>query len=380
MKVLLTAASILALGAFAACGELPAESNVVDLRVLAVKSEPAGFLVDLNKLDAATDDQLRAQITALVVDPSGAMMPLEVVGAVGCPDYIDVITTASQQIQTTKLCPPPEATSGLPQELAEVLMTQPIAAPDPNPVPPEGQFGFEWTPTVSYGFTQQQIAAFFRADTSIYPPAVATSIELNKAFGLPAIVNLSFAVNGERVDAIKRVVYWPIVKDGELANKNPTLGDPMNPTAPQIRFYRHRDETTGVPDQEVLEMEPMISIAAGDKLYVEPNYVPGVGGTAESYTINVLNTATNTIEPKMVEKELLRFQFYATAGKFDPEMQFSELNPILVGGTLHTDAEWIAPKDLSTLPAGGGTVTVWLVTHDERAGSDWASRTFIVNP
>ena len=92
MKVLLTAASILALGAFAACGELPAESNVVDLRVLAVKSEPGGFLVDLNKLDAATDDQLRAQITALVVDPSGAMMPLEVVGAVGCPDYIDVIT------------------------------------------------------------------------------------------------------------------------------------------------------------------------------------------------------------------------------------------------------------------------------------------------
>ena len=170
------------------------------------------------------------------------------------------------------------------------------------------------------------------------------------------------------------------MKDGKPANKNPTLGDPMNPTAPQIRFYRHRDETTGVPDQEVLEMEPMISISAGDKLYVEPNYVPGVGGTAESYTINVLNTATNKIEPKMVEKELLRFQFYGTAGKFDPEMQFSELNPILVGGTLHTDAEWIAPKDLSTLPAGGGTVTVWLVTHDERAGSDWASRTFIVNP
>ncbi|HEY5449789.1 MAG TPA: hypothetical protein VIQ54_13630, partial [Polyangia bacterium] len=110
------------------------------------------------------------------------------------------------------------------------------------------------------------------------------------------------------------------------------------------------------------------------------NYVKGVGGTAESYTINVLNTATNKIEPKFVEKELLRFQFYATAGKFDPEMQFSELNPILVGGTLHTDAEWIVPKDLSTLPAGGGTVTVWLVTHDERAGSDWASRTFIVNP
>ena len=47
MKFLLRAIIVMAVGA-GACGELPAESNVVDLRVLGIKSEPAGFLIDLN--------------------------------------------------------------------------------------------------------------------------------------------------------------------------------------------------------------------------------------------------------------------------------------------------------------------------------------------
>ena len=108
--------------------------------------------------------------------------------------------------------------------------------------------------------------------------------------------------------------------------------------------------------------------------------MPGIPGTAESYPLNVRNADTGEITPRMVERELLRFQFYATAGKFDPEMQFSELNPILVGGTLHTDSEWLPPKELPELPSPGGIVTIWLVTHDERAGTDWASRTIIVTP
>jgi len=376
LKVLLTAASILALGAFVACGELPAESNVVDLRVLAVKSEPAGFLVDPNNPGAATDDQLRAQITALVVDPSGAGMELELTAAVGCPDYIDTITAASQQANASKLCPPPDAVNGLPPDIAAVLMTQPIAAPDPNPVPPAGPDGFQWTPTVSFGLSQMQIEAFFAKDTSTLPPAIAYSILLNREFGLAGIVNLSFAVNGQTVDVIKRVVYWPqLGYPGEHVNTNPTLGDPADPSVPQIRFYKHRDETTGNPDQPLPDdMPPRLSIAAGDKLYVEPNYLPAA---IDSYQIKILNTATNTFDTKVVDKELLRFQFYATAGKFDPEMQFSELSPILVGGMLHTDSEYVLPKEV---PGPGAIVTIWLVTHDERAGSDWATRTVIIDP
>ena len=86
------------------------------------------------------------------------------------------------------------------------------------------------------------------------------------------------------------------------------------------------------------------------------------------------------IETRVVDRELLRFYFYTSRGKFDPEQQFSELSPILTGGTLHTDSEWLPPTKPEDLPTGGEIVTIWLVTHDERAGTDWASRTFLLLP
>ena len=45
MRLAVATVSVLALGA-AACGELPNVTTVMDLRVLGVKCEPAGFLVD----------------------------------------------------------------------------------------------------------------------------------------------------------------------------------------------------------------------------------------------------------------------------------------------------------------------------------------------
>jgi hypothetical protein len=137
---------------------------------------------------------------------------------------------------------------------------------------------------------------------------------------------------------------------------------------------------TGNPDQMLPNDEvPMISIARGDKLYVEPNYLPG---TAESYQILVQKTDVQDFETEMrvVDRELLRFYFYTSRGKFDPETQFSELSPILTGGTLHTDSEWLPPKMHDDLPPEGEIVTIWVVTHDERAGTDWASRTIRLVP
>ena len=95
--------------------------------------------------------------------------------------------------------------------------------------------------------------------------------------------------------AIKRVVYWPRLKDEDKPdptvvqepNKNPYLGDPADPLVPEIRFYSHRDEATGNPDQPLPDdAEPTISISAGDKLYVEPNYFRRA---VESYLLRVSN-------------------------------------------------------------------------------------------
>ena len=87
------------------------------------------------------------------------------------------------------------------------------------------------------------------------------------------------------------------------------------------------------------------------------------------------NVDTGLVETRH-EHELLRFQFYATAGTFDPDMQFSEKNPFT--DVFHDDSEYVLPK-LDKIPADG-IVTIWIVVHDERAGTDWASRTIKVVP
>ena len=83
-----------------ACGDLDNITTVKDLRVLAVKSEPAGFLVPLDDPGSLTNTT--ATLTALVVDP---LRPSDILTLTGeaCPDYIDTITAASGQ--SSKLCP-----------------------------------------------------------------------------------------------------------------------------------------------------------------------------------------------------------------------------------------------------------------------------------
>jgi hypothetical protein len=389
LKVRLTTVAfvaLLALGA-GACGDLPAESNVVDLRVLGIKSEPAGFLINLQDLGSLTDADLTAQLTALVVDPSGQGMELQLTSAVGCPDYIDTITSASMQMSASgaKICPPPSATSAIPPPIGPLLTTTVIVPPDmPQSFQPDDAQMIQWEPVVSsgstgkqVGLTAEQVQAFVAPEDPNLPPALNTSLRYNRAFGTPGIVNLTFGVNGETVTAIKNVVYWPQLDyPGEQPNKNPTLGDSANPTAPKIRFYSHRDDVTGNPDQEYTDDVPEISITRGDKLYVEPNYKDAV----ESYRILVYNADTDSFDTRVVDRELIRFYFYTSRGKFDPEQQFSELSPILTGGTLHTDSEWLPPEKHDNIPTGGELVTIWLVTHDERAGTDWASRTILLLP
>ena len=382
MKFLRTAIAVLALGA-GACGELPAESNVVDLRVLGIKSEPAGFLINLDDLGALTDADLTAQLTALVVDPSGQGMELQLTSAVGCPDYIDTITSASMQMTASgaKLCPPPSATSDIPPPIGPLLTTAIIVPPDmPQSSQPDDAQMIQWEPGVSFGLRADQIQAFFAPPDPNLPASLNTSLTLNRAFGTPGIVNLTFGLNGETVTAIKNVVYWPALKyPGEQPNKNPSLGVAADPAAPKIRFYSHRDDDTGNPDQPLPDDEmPTFSISRGDKLYVEPNYPEAV----ESYRILIHNgeDPPDVFVERVVDRELIRFYFYTSRGKFDPETQFSELSPILTGGTLHTDSEWLPPAKHDDLPTGGEIVTIWLVTHDERAGTDWASRTILLIP
>lgn len=356
--------SLLALGV-GACGELPNESTVQDLRVLGVKCDPGGFLVNLDDPGAATEAELTATLTALIVDPIGGGQELTVT-AVGCPDYIDTITSAT--LQGSKLCPPASATSMIPEPIGSNLATAP--APGPPTANPIVAGGIEYNPTVSFGLTPKQIGAFF-SPTPTGIPALDTSISYNRDFGLPAIVNLTFGLGSERVEAIKRVVYWPRLDPAQQPNKNPTMGG--------IRLYRHRDDATGNPIDEidpVTDPTPTVSVSAMDKLYVQPIWSPGTT-VEENYLLKVNNIQAGQIETRVIERELVRFFFYASpAGTFDPLIQFSEENPITM--VFHDDSEYVLPK-ADEIPADG-KVTIWIVAHDERAGTDWISRTINVVP
>jgi len=361
LKFAITAVCGLALAA-GACGELPNPTTVQDLRVLAVKCEPAGFLVDLENPGGASQAALTAQITALVIDPLGGGQEMAV-SAVGCPDYIDTITSATQQ--GTKLCPPASATSMIPDPIGKNLATAP--APGPPTAAPIAPYGIEYNPMVSFGLTPEQIGAFF-SPTPFGVPAIDQSIAYNRDFGLPAIVNLTFDLAGEHAVAIKNVVYWPRLDAAQQPNQNPTLD--------AIRFFTQRDPTTGDPFNEIdpaVDPVPTVSVGAMTKLYVQPAYSDTA---AEPYLLKEKNVDTGVVETRMIERELLRFQFYATAGTFDPEMQFSERNPFT--DVFHTDSEYVLPKP-EKIPADG-IVTFWIVVHDERAGSNWASRTIRVVP
>src|SRR4051812_8334978 len=332
----------------------------MDLRVLAIKSEPAGFLVNLDDPGSATQADLTAQLTALVVDPLGNGQEMTV-SAVGCPDYIDTITSATQQ--GTKLCPPASATSQIPEPIGSELAT--ADAPGPPTASPIVAGGYEYNPMVSFGLRPDQIGAFFSPNpTGI--PALDQSIAYNRDFGLPAVVNMTFDLAGEHAVAIKNVVYWPRLDAAQQPNKNPTLDG--------IRLFTDRDPTTGDPINEIDQVAdpmPTVSVGAMNKLYVQPVY----STAAEDYQLRVKNVDTGLVETRD-EHELLRFQFYATAGTFDPDTQFSEKNPIT--NVFHDDSEYVLPK-VDQIPADG-VVTIWVVARDERAGTDWASRTIHVVP
>jgi hypothetical protein len=359
LKLAIAAVFGLVLGA-GACGELPNPTAVVDLRVLAIKSEPAGFLIDLQNPGSASDAELTAQLTALVVDPQGGGQEMTV-SAVGCPDYIDTITSATQQ--GTKLCPPASATSQIPEPIGSKLTT--ADAPGPPTADPIVAGGYEYNPMVSFGLTSDQISAFFSPDP-LGIPAIDQSVAYNRDFGLPAIVNMIFDLAGEHAVAIKNVVYWPRLDAAQQPNKNPTLDG--------IKLFTDRDPMTGNPINEIdpaVDPMPTVSVSAMSKLYVQPVYTTA----AEDYQLRVKNVDTGLVETRD-EHELLRFQFYTTAGTFDPEMQFSEKNPIT--NVFHDDSEYVLPK-ADRIPADG-IVTIWVVAHDERAGTDWASRTIHVVP
>jgi hypothetical protein len=363
----------LALGA-AACGELDNETNVKDLRVLAVMSEPAGFLVPLD--DPKSIPITEAKLTALVADPKGQMRELSVSGE-ACPDFIDTITAATGQ--TTKVCPGPEAIAALPAPLQPLLQTEQLPE---SMAPPTPAFPLQYEPTTTFGLSPTQIGAFFNDPTKTPTgiPQIDLATGYNRDFSFDAIVDLRFALGGQVASAVKRLVYWPQLTPEQLPADMGACAYPQvpnqNPKIENVEFFRFRNPVTGDVEMPYVEVDDMGTqttvVTSAQQLYVLPSYAPA---SAEDYLLRVRKAEQGAIVTEC-KHELLTFYFYATAGTFSPPTRQSELLPIFMSedGKVHLDSQWEPPKPES-MPTDG-KVMVWVVVRDERAGSSWFTKTF----
>jgi hypothetical protein len=365
-RATLAAAAALALGA---CGNLDNRTDVHDLRVLAVKAEPAGFLVPLD--DPSSLVETTATLTALVVDPQKPSDILTLSGE-SCPDYIDTVTSASGK--SSKLCPPASVTDQYPPMVAKVLKTTELP---PGTAVPINTSTIEYNPKVQAGLSTDQLGLFF-SPTPFGDPTIDQAIQNNRDFGIDALVNLTFDLGDESASALKRVVYWPLLPPDLVPPGTACSGAQVpnrNPELQGIGFFRHRND--GIPADEYGDpFVPTVSIAA-DELYVQPTFNEFA---PESYLLRVRNADTGMVETQC-RKELLTFQFFATVGTFSPPERTSELSPLLTppdNGHIPIDSQWKPPAP-DQIPADG-MVTIWIVARDERAGSAWLSRKLVLTP
>lgn len=359
--------ALAALGFCAASGgciNLDDVSTVKDLRVLSVRAETPGFLVDLDAPGSAAPADLSSTLTALVVDPKGSSGPVTFTAA-GCPDIVDAISGAS--VAGATLCAAPGTDTNLPEVLRAVSIS-----PSVDPTQPTTSGGIDYAPQTSpFGLSPEQIGLFFTPPPDGTDPSLITAVQNNRDFGISAIVNMTFTLGSEQASVLKRLVYWPKLDPSEVPNQNPQID--------HLEFYGARDEVSGQPIGR-LPGPPTLSIAAGDKLYVLPAPPPGQTwmDQEEVYLLRVRNAQTKQVETRTA-RELLVFDFFTTAGTMGPSERRNEVPPFAnPGAEIHIDSQLNLPA-AADLPPGGVT-DIWVVVHDERAGESWAHGTVILTP
>ena len=231
---------------------------------------------------------------------------------------------------------------------------------------------------LSYGLRADQVQAFFAPEDPNLPPALNTSLRYNRAFGTPGIVNLTFGVNGETVTAIKNVVYWPQLNyPGAAAEQEPdarrfggshgsedSVLQPTATTSPAtpISVYRSRTEHLDHPRRQAVrraELQGRRRELPDPRLQRRHGFVRYARRRSRADSLLLLHVA----------------------GQVRPRAAVQRAEPDPMGGTLHDRQRMAAAHEARrTCPTGGEIVTIWLVTHDERAGTDWASRTFLLLP
>ena len=335
--------------ASAACTDFANPTTIVDLRVLGIQMEPSEIILDVDD----TSTNVPVQMTPLIIDPLGREVSYTVLA---CPN--DPFAAAP---------PGPGGNGGgaFPSGGARTTVgSAPCDEADENswtltPAPIAVDLGAPPAPfTVT--LTDDQLKAAFMAD--LFPDQYGN---LHGGFDLgePLRVQLNIQAGYDRLIAIKRILYWgQRLTDAQRPNRLPLIDT--------IDFFPERDPDSAEP---IGAIAPLLAgvpqpIAATASPWLRPS-----AAEAEPYETTILDPDTHKAVPFTVERETLRYAFYATAGTFEPARTSSELTPGFVG-TPHLESQYKPPKDVTTIPPdadGRRIVTIWIVVRDDRGGESW---------
>jgi hypothetical protein len=340
-----------------ACTDFDDPTTVIDLRVLAVKTEPSEIILDVDLTDPTNPivnpaSNLPVTVTPLIVNASGEITDATFT-IIGCPNNPFAAAPPmgggggggmgfpSGGARTTVGSAPCDRQGA---NTAELQLDPVTGSVDVHP-------------------TEAALKAAFLAD--IFPDQYRN---LHGGFDLgePYVLTLGVEGAGEQLTVIKRVLYWAgRINDAHVPN--------LIPTITRLDTFAERDPQTSEPvgDRTELvaatETTPAMTVPAGSTLWIEP-----AAATAESYQTRIIDATTHLAVPLTIERETIRYAFYATAGSFQPARTASELPPGFVNtGRVHIESEYSAPREVPADPL----VHIWVVARDDRGGEHWIART-----
>jgi hypothetical protein len=360
--------------ASSACTTFPDVSAVIDLRILAVQTDPPDVFLKVTGLP--TDPSMPVDPLALGIDPTSIPV-IEVK-----PLLADPPAAADGRSVTWRLSACPNNPYG-PTPPGSVMSG---GATDPGgganntvgstlcdgarvvlpPIP--GTFADGASAPVQ--LTPDELLTAFKAD--VYLDRVG---QPHGGFDLGMPLNLQLTVTDgvQTAIAVKRVLFWAQTWPDQQLNQIPTMTS--------VSLFAHRDAATFALLEPAgpLDATKPAHVALADGVWLRPE-----GVVAESYRPTVINRDPpyQAIEGVPVE-ERIRYAFYATTGHFDPARTANQLTPGAVG-TVHIESHYVPPATVDTVPidaaSGSHLVTVWIVVRDDRGGESWIEGHLALDP
>jgi hypothetical protein len=320
---------------FAACTpSFENPSSVIDLRLLAVRADPPEVLIDVDALVAThmlPEALPDITLTPLVVDPRGAgrAVSYRVEACVNDPNV--AIMGGEQRAGRVG-----DSVSDSPCAAGSTLVAMGTALPVDGVVP----FSVTFRPT---------LALLMQA--GMVDP-------LGVQLGLPLLLTFTVSAGSETVVAVKRVIFSPRLSPAHEPNANPV-----------VTGFTFRWSRDGVRMPLDAAAPPQVPARAELRFGFQP-------AVAEAYPARNFSLSERRFYTEQVTSETLRYNFYATRGRFAPGGVNNDPSPLRNNPTMENETVYVAPDVVTRVD----DVDIFVVVRDERAGASFTRTRLQLQP